>query len=278
IFLTFHFLQGFSDSVNISLIGLALADLGCLIPVLWKTVSFNPLFHYSDIPFDSVDIQYLTSAWPHVCFARITGLVTGFITLERCLCVVLPLTVKRILTPRRTVLAMAAIYLAMFASVAPVFSVIHFGQKFYDLRNRSLYGLVYDADGAAVENVSFTITIFAQLFSILLVVTCTAVTTIKLKTNSKWRRSVGSASAHGGGELTRRDKKVVKMVVFISCIFITCFLPTAVNLIMGLFVTEYSFIGKFRNVYQVVWCGVYVLETTNSSVNIVVYYNMSSKY
>ncbi|KAK0056412.1 allatostatin-A receptor, partial [Biomphalaria pfeifferi] len=70
---------------------LAVSDVGMLGTLVWLNLCFNPLFHNLDLPFDSVEIQYLTAGWPHVVFTQITSWITAFITLERCLCIALPL-------------------------------------------------------------------------------------------------------------------------------------------------------------------------------------------
>ena len=56
--------QGFKDSVNISLFGLAIADFGALITLVWMAVCFTPWFRFSDIPFESTDVQYPTAGRP----------------------------------------------------------------------------------------------------------------------------------------------------------------------------------------------------------------------
>ncbi|CAG5130210.1 unnamed protein product, partial [Candidula unifasciata] len=83
--------QGFNDPVNISLLGLALADLGCLITLVWTNICYTPAFSDYDLPFDTIEFQYLTSGMPHTTFTRITGWITAIITLERCLCITMPL-------------------------------------------------------------------------------------------------------------------------------------------------------------------------------------------
>ena len=119
--------QKFSDSVNISLLGLALSDLGALLTLVWMSVCFSPLLRSLSLTFDPVEVQYLTAGWPHVCFARITSYITAYVTLERCLCVTVPLKVKMIITPRRTTVTITLIFLVLFASVAPVYFGIGLG-------------------------------------------------------------------------------------------------------------------------------------------------------
>ncbi|XP_059147950.1 tachykinin-like peptides receptor 86C [Physella acuta] len=272
------FKQGFSDSINISLLGLAVADLGSLLTLVWMSICFNPLFRYSGISFESIDIQYITAGWPHVCFARITSWITAFITLERCLCIATPHRVKQFLTPKRTLVIILLIYLFLFLSVAPVYYALRIGPHFDDSRNKTLDGLVYADDGTAVENVSFAISVFAQLSSCACVIICTVVLIINLTRKSQWRNtSLETSSAKP--TMSNRDKRVVLMVASISCIFIACFLPSAINLILMLhFSPNYSIVGPYQNSFQVSWSILNTLEATNSSVSVLVYYKMSSKF
>ncbi|XP_059164792.1 tachykinin-like peptides receptor 86C [Physella acuta] len=286
--------QGFSESVNISLLGLAVADLGSLLSLVWMSICFNPLFHYSDISFESIDIQYITAVshvyvigmsfditsagWPHVCFARITSWITAFITLERCLCIATPHRVKQFLTPKRTLVIILFIYLFLFLSVAPVYYALRIGPHFNVNRNKTLDWLVYADYGTTVENVSFSITVFAQLSSCACVITCTVVLIINLTRMSKWRKTNLEPSS-AKQMMSSRDKWVVLMIASISCIFIACFLPSAINLILMLhFSPNYSIVGPYQNSFQVSWSILNTLEATNSSVSVLVYYKMSSKF
>ncbi|BFZ13622.1 hypothetical protein BsWGS_16661 [Bradybaena similaris] len=65
--------QGFRDKINISLFGLAVADLACVTTMLWSCICINPLVINSGQPFASMGVMYLTGSWPHVCFNRFVG-------------------------------------------------------------------------------------------------------------------------------------------------------------------------------------------------------------
>ncbi|XP_005109847.1 cysteinyl leukotriene receptor 2-like [Aplysia californica] len=270
--------QGFKDTVNITLFSLAISDMGALVPLVWESICFNPLFAGADLPFDSQDIVYLTAGWPHSCFSRITGWITAFVTFERCLCIALPLKVKTIITPRRTIFILAAIYSVMIASVLPVFYSIRLEPKSFPRRNETMLGLVYVPKGTFIENISISINAFAQFASFFTVIVCTAILVQNLVQKSKWRKSVSTSSAGAQKSFSNRDKKVMKMVLFIASIFIACFLPSAVNFIAMSISDEYSIVGKYQNMFLLTWAIFTSLAATNSTVNIFVYYRMSSKF
>lgn len=79
--------------MHVLLAGLSSSDLGCLITLIWTNICYNPAFNDLDLPFSPIDFQYLTGTRLHIVFTRVTGCITAFITLERCLCVAMPLKV-----------------------------------------------------------------------------------------------------------------------------------------------------------------------------------------
>ncbi|GFO08207.1 transposase [Plakobranchus ocellatus] len=49
--------QGFRESINVSLCGLAVSDLGCLLTLQWLNICFNPLFQQADLSFDPLQVR-----------------------------------------------------------------------------------------------------------------------------------------------------------------------------------------------------------------------------
>ncbi|CAG5120766.1 unnamed protein product [Candidula unifasciata] len=86
--------QGFRDPVNVSFLGLAISDLFCVASLLWTNVCMNPAFNEADLPFEPMEVQFITSGFLHTNFNRVTSCITAFITLERCLCITAPLKVR----------------------------------------------------------------------------------------------------------------------------------------------------------------------------------------
>ncbi|XP_012943210.1 tachykinin-like peptides receptor 86C [Aplysia californica] len=268
--------QGFKDTVNIALFGMAISDIGALLPLLWESVCFNPWFASADLPFDPQDVVYVTSGWPHVCFARITSWITAFVTLERCLCIAMPLKVKTIITPRRTIYVILGIYLAMFACVVPALYSVYLGPKLYPLRNETKIGLIFIPNGPYIETFSTMLYAFSQIASFFAVIVCTAILVQNLIRKSKWRESTSSTAQQES--FSNRDKKIVKMILLIAVIFIVCFLPSTASFIAQTIKPEYNFVGRYQNLFLLSWAIFTSVAAVNSTVNIFVYYKMSSKY
>ncbi|XP_005091360.1 N-formyl peptide receptor 2 [Aplysia californica] len=270
--------QGFSDSVNINFLALAVGDLCSLITLQWFNICVNPWFQKLDLPFSPLEIQSLTAGYPHNCFVRITGWITAFVAFERCLCVVVPLKVKSIITVRVAVFFNVSVFGLSFLSMLPVYTTAYYDWKFYPQYNRSLVGILYTSNKNSVLGISLFISdFFGPLTAFAIVIVCTGIISIQLRKKAKWRNDI-SGKAIVSGEIPGKEKRVIVMVTTISVIFITCFTPMTLLMTARAMVPGLSIIGRYANLnWSVVSIG-FLLETVNSSVNVLVYYTMSSKY
>ncbi|CAL1529006.1 unnamed protein product [Lymnaea stagnalis] len=246
---------------------------------MWSSICYNPLFSGSDLPFQTMDVMYITSAWPHACFNKITSFITAFITFERCICIAVPLKVKVIITPSRTKVIVLAIFVLLFALFSPLFYVNRLTWTFSPQRNATILAIRYSEEREAVETATFFIySVAMSAFVIAFVFVCTLVLIVKLNSKVKWRLTSVANTAKQSQTVSVKDRKVVKMVALISTIFVICYIPTTLIFFMMAYEPQYSYGGRYENIYIVVWSVANVLETVNSSINFVVYYNMSSKF
>ncbi|XP_012945941.1 somatostatin receptor type 2-like [Aplysia californica] len=270
--------QGFSDTVNISFLSLAIADLGALLPLPWMAISVNPWFLQADLPFNPSETISLTGGHPHVCFTRITGWITAFVAFERCLCIAIPLKVKRIITRRVVIAVNVTIFICAFLSMLPVYTTSYHGWKYFPEMNKTLLGILYTDNMNEVQGISLFITDLTAPFCVFtMVLLCTVIIRVKLVQKVKWRQTA-SGVATSKGELPTKEKKVVVMVTTISAIFIVCFTPVPLLMTARCIEPELSVIGRYANMNWVLFSTAFVIESLNSSVNIFVYYRMSSKY
>ncbi|XP_012945444.1 probable G-protein coupled receptor 139 [Aplysia californica] len=271
--------QGFQDSMNISLMGLAVSDLFSLLTTIWLSICANPLFYNSELPFDPRDLTDLTGGMPHILFVKIATFITAFITFERCLCIAVPLKVKTIITPRRTKTIIISIYIAMAVLVIPYY----FGNRLewiFDFnKNATVLKTTYTAERGMFEAITFlTQGVFTTSFSFVFVICCTIVLIVKLNSKTKWRRATAAKSDRAAEGVGVKDQKVVKMVTFIAVIFIVCSVPPTLMFLYMVIDPSFRIDGVYGNLYFVIWCSSFLTETVNSSVNIFVYLKMSSKY
>ncbi|XP_005100029.1 substance-P receptor-like [Aplysia californica] len=260
--------QGFQDSMNISLMGLAVSDLCSLITMLWLSFFIlNPLFIGLGLPFDAMDVMYLTGAVPHVLFGKITSFITAFITFERCLCIALPLKVKMIITPLRTKIIIVSIYVLMICFPTPFYAGIRLGWELDAFRNETILQISYVPGRVSMEAVTFFI--YGVVFStasFVFVIFCTVILVVKLNSKTKWRQTTAAKGVKAADGAGLKDKKVVKMVTLISTIFIVCFMPPTFFFFAMTLEPEFRFDGVYKNIYMSVWSFSFVTETINSSI------------
>ncbi|KAK3767767.1 hypothetical protein RRG08_052910 [Elysia crispata] len=284
--------MGFKETINISFLGLAVADIGCLLTQLWLNVMYIPAFRdLADwlLPFDPADPTFrnVTAAWPHICFSRITGLVTAYATLVRCLCIAMPLQVKTMLTPGRSLAVIVSIFLSMFAVVSPVFFASPLGWKYSPSRNRTLY-MQLGVDNE-VEQITYGLSNVCGYVAFFVVILCTSILITSLRRKARWREGATSAGAAGkdsddptgnkpGSGSVSKETKIIKLVVIISAVFIGSYFPSTVVFLAATAMPGFSATGKYNNLFFMACSLTYNMEAINSSVNIFIYLNMSSKY
>uniref|UniRef100_A0A2C9L5F3 G-protein coupled receptors family 1 profile domain-containing protein n=1 Tax=Biomphalaria glabrata TaxID=6526 RepID=A0A2C9L5F3_BIOGL len=268
--------MGFQETANISLLGLSISDLCGLLTLEWMFLCLNPLFIEAGLPLAQVEVEYITGGYPHVCFARITGVITAFVTFERCLCIARPLDVKSFLTPSRTVLIIAGIYICMIASVVPAFEVNQLQWKFYASENRTKLGIAYNARRDEVEGVVLVVNDSFGYIAFVMVSVLTAILISSLEANRKWRlKSISTAHAT---TVTLRDKRMMRIVLVISTMFVTLSFPITVVFIFTKAYPQFGTWGKYSNLFYICSVCLTLLEICNSSFTFFVYYSMSAKF
>lgn len=277
--------QGFSDTVNISLLGLTISDLCSLLCLMFSNLSFTPAFRYDDVPFIADEVHPLVGGWPHVSFTRVTGFITAFISLERCICVMFPLKVKNIFTPRKNTLIVICIFALTLGCSSLTYATAGLCFKFIPERNRTMIGVVYYFDAysrAIIFIVSYAVNcVLMPMVFFMSVIVFTVILVVKLKAKASWRYSNSSAVGQTNQKslnVNTKEMKVAKMVVSISIIFIICFIPAVVSFIAGFVEPRLSGEGLYRNLFFITIAVSATTQAINSSTNIFVYYIMSSKY
>ncbi|CAL1525905.1 unnamed protein product, partial [Lymnaea stagnalis] len=208
-------------------------------------------------------------------FVRIAWWITTLISFERCLCIAMPLKVKQIVTPRSTT---CVLLLMVFIPLTGMYPVL-IGRRIGDVsvKNVTVTGFYYAENGQFLNKVSEIFSVVMQFSSYIINAICAAVIIIQLNIDSKWRNQSSSSGKLVNARVSR-DKRITKMVAFISSLFILCSLASCISYILVVsHVPGYS--NKFTDTtYLAVREFTISLEAINSSGNNLVYYAMSSKY
>ncbi|KAK7002784.1 G-protein coupled receptor AH9.1 [Biomphalaria glabrata] len=269
--------QGLRVSINLSLFAMSLSDLIGLIFQVWHKFCLNPYLELADLPIDFLSVQILTAGSPNIAMSRITCWITMYITAERCLSVLLPLRIRNIVTFKRTAVILLFCYSINLAFYFPVYSSSSLDWSFDPNVNRTLFTIVDNNRTMMVSllmNVShFYLSVIAFICNVIF----TAILVVSLKKKSDWRRSATFVGDQNEA-LTRRDKKTVTMVITVAAILIVCYSPGVTSCFVEIFVPDFSIFAKQRNVYQVIWSFCFLFHSVNASINVIVYYRISSKY
>ena len=280
---------GYADSTNISLTALAISDLGvaittfnCVIGVLLPTIP--------NVPF-TYEIFFLPASSPHVLFSRASALITTYLSIERYLCVSIPLKIKRIITPKRTLVAMIVIFMAALGPFPVVCLRWPVGWRFYPERNKTLLGTLFVTDPTVLilGNISQVyVSLFLPVFTFFTVFICTILLAVSLKKSKAWRdanKSTTSKIVSKGDDslpesVTSKSKeaKAVRMLISIATVFIISSIPSSIHMFFVLTIPEFDLNGRYSNLYSLTGMMFLVVDCINCTANVFIYYNMSSKF
>ena len=266
--------MGFSDSTHISLTALAISDLGIAL-----TTITNCLAHILPA---SLDVSFKTtaflpsSAYPHMLLTRLSALITTYISVERYLCVLLPLKIKSIITPRRTFVAMLIISGSVFGLYPAALITFPLGWEFDPVKNKSVLGVIPNTSPTALllGNILLAIlSTFIPLPTFITVTVCTILLSVRLQKSKAWRDSnnrYGSEST----EKQSKEARAVKMVITIATVFIIASIPSSAHNVYIMAVPG----GRYSRAYYLAGMSFVGVNSINGGANVIIYYRMSRKF
>lgn len=278
--------QGFSDTVNISLLALTISDLCSLLAIMWTNLCYTQAFRDADTSLLTTDVHLITGSWPHVIFTRTSAWITAFISFERCMCVIKPLKVKTMFTRKKIIISVVTLFTITLSCGGLIYVPVGLGWKFFPEKNRTLIGLVFRLDGRErniANYVSYGINgAFMPVGAFITLSVFTAVLVVNLNKKAAWRNVNSSVMSQkncdGDGKINTKDAKAAKMVLFISIIFIICLFPAVTLLIIKCTDPRLGYDGIYNKLSMVIASVSFNTEVINSGINIFVYFSMSTKY
>ncbi|CAG5120540.1 unnamed protein product [Candidula unifasciata] len=270
-----YYRQGLKSTINLSLFALAVADLMCLLVQEWMvTVYFMSCL---GVAVDYSDFFHLTGGLPHETLTRLTTSITVYITAERCICVVFPLKMKQIITIKRTAFILIFIYVVTFSSWIPLYSTSSLVWKFIPELNRTILTSVTKAGKEEMDKVLYFINAIFGVASVSTVICFTSVLICMLRAKSVWRRSV-SIQHNTDNAMSNRERTTSTMVVLIAVILVVCYMPSVILCVVTFIEPEFNFGRRYVVIFDVFWSFAILFEDISSSINILLYIKMSSKY
>ena len=283
-----YFRMGFADATNISLTALAVSDLGialttvgiCVIAILPELFS---------VPF-ATEIVLPTLAYPHTLLTRVSAFITLFLSIERYLCVLLPLRVKTIITYKRTLAVNISFFGAILVFYVESFIRYPIGWEFDPSQNRTILRVLPLVNEFAIVLDYFHLLIvdaivpFATFFAILI---CTILLSLSLQKSKAWRDANNSTQAKTTTSLGQssqsavkqsKEMRAVKMVITIATVFIITNIPSCSHTIINVAVPEFDAFGRYHRIFDVIGLLFAGTNSINSGANVIIYYVMSQKF
>ncbi|XP_005103350.1 bombesin receptor subtype-3-like [Aplysia californica] len=267
------------QTINISLLSMAVSDLLGLLGTLWRCICFLPeVVKSPNLSFHPLSMAYGVGDTARFIFGRITACLTLLISAERCLCILLPLKVKTLITTGKIRAIIIAIYIFVTASNSWIFYLYRFVWEHSDKRNRTFLTFKAIKNKSRIEVPLIVVNnLFLQCALSAGIMVFTAILVVKMKQQSKWRLSSSKQTA-ASETSAKRDDKVAKTVTVISVTYLLCYFPSTVNIMCVNLVPGYKANGRHSELFLNISTVVYLLEILNSSVNIFFYWELSTQF
>ena len=165
------------------------------------------------------------------------------------------------------------------SSLVPHYSLVPLRWEFSPLFNKTILIVEFNEYSGRVS-ITILLAFFSvpSLISFLTVIVCTSFLVIKLNQSLAWRKSIAQEKT-SDKSLPVKELRVVRSVVSICVIYIVCFFLNVLSMPLSLIYPPFHAMNPYLSnvVFTLFYLGC-VLQSISSSVNIFVYYNMSTKY
>ncbi|KAK6963394.1 N-formyl peptide receptor 2 [Biomphalaria glabrata] len=270
--------MGFKETVNITMTTITFWDMvRVLCGSIHRCYSLIALVSES-LGKSWQNISTTNLVYLHTIASNIAYALGSYVAIERCLCVRFPLKIKLMLSPMVTVIICVTVSIVVFAMFFPSMLFLNYRwvsapdsdhpvakfefSAFYKLHIKS-YVEFYQYFNFALPTVSLVTMVISSLVIVL-----------QLRKASKFRARSRLAEV----KVTVRDGQVVKMLLMVIASYITVLLPRVVFYIAELLVPELFVLKYYNNIFCVIVCLVLFLDFIHSSVGILIFYSMSSKF
>ena len=281
IVITTYIKLGFEESINISYFALAVSDLGVTVTTCWGGITNLLFLTEARIPFNAFEISSPTVYWPSEGLEKTTTCITAYIALEKLLCVVFPLHVRKIMTRKKTAIIVGSTFLFVFGVSNISFFVYRFQWVFDTSRNETIlrtFDLKEKIPAARVVEkfLDMYVSSCIHFSSLIIIWICTIFLAITLNRNVKARES---NLGQGKTSISQvRNVRVIKTVLLIAGVYLVCSTPRTVCNIVSVVTTEFHTRGIYFKTYMVTVVTCVQLSLCNSSANVFIYLYMSSKF
>ncbi|KAI8783644.1 G-protein coupled receptor 45 [Biomphalaria glabrata] len=269
--------QGLNTSMNISFFSTAISDIVRILSVEWANICFNPYVEKLQVSIMFDYLFYVTGGWAVISACRITLHINLYITVERCLCIVFPLTIRKFITITRTKVVIFLIYFANVLTLVPEYMTVYLAWVYDVKTNATVLSVGFRDYGVRTKGITFMLHVFLIVISLFCIIVMTTVLVLQLRRQRKWRMK-NSSNSFSKTTLTLRDSKAAVLVIAVATTLVVCYIPIVSLSLVTVFVPEFYIGGKYFLYFKESWALAFLSGIINSSSNIIIYYNMSSKF
>ncbi|GFO00389.1 chemosensory receptor a [Plakobranchus ocellatus] len=197
--------------------------------------------------------------------------------------------VKRIITRTVTKLALLTIFILGCGPIIFLYVGIESEWRLDPLRNQTKLFVFANDSKQTTTLKQFARILYGLVYPVsswVIVIVSTTILIIKLRASNLWRKqhliSSGNEMSQTGDFQQRRfcerSNRVSKIVINVACVFIVCSFPISVTLLLTVSIPEFSLSGSLRYLFHLNNLFASSLNELNSSVNIIVFTVVSSKF
>ncbi|XP_013062451.2 uncharacterized protein LOC106051794 [Biomphalaria glabrata] len=299
--------QGFRDSTAISMTTVSLWDLvKCVAGFMQRLEG----------PLELVSLA-LAYSWTNVSLAvcnylvsfscYVTSVLAAYVAVERCLCVIIPLKVKWLLTPKVALASCISISIVVFGCFVVIFGIYDVHLIFDPHFNTTVAIIKYNSfsnDNVALfgyYNMSGTLW---PMVSLVVIIISTVIISYKLKKAAEFRyrtktitrssmktksnqnlqtfqvkdnpQSMEKSDKTQG--ISKRDQQVIKMLLVVIVFYMVNLFPRVGNYLAKFIVFDYYYLRRYNNLFSIIAYTVFVFDYVNGAVNVIIFYFMSSSF
>ncbi|GFO08588.1 phorbol ester/diacylglycerol-binding protein unc-13 [Plakobranchus ocellatus] len=292
---TFLAMGASTDGVTLTLLSLAISDfcvcfggLGVCIGSFLLSQETKRISRGQMVKnFFAVDPAFIAVFFATVfqIFTVTTILITIYLAVTRCLCVIRPLQFRNVITVRKTLVVVAAFSLFALANRLPILSLTGLTMAFDPRINATRPMTSMHLNRETIKDiiwasVDMPLCIGAQI----ILSVCIGIMLKGLRSAAEFRFSASGAGNTGSDEDKSKDKlglkdaRIIKQLVLVSSIFIICNTPKLLTYFGTVLEPAFYIEGRYQLFYMCM-CSIFaVFDTINSSVNMFVYYFYNAKF
>ncbi|GFO31919.1 chemosensory receptor c [Plakobranchus ocellatus] len=298
-------MRAFDDGVTLTLLLLSVSDL-CVCFVA-AGISMSAFLHSQETKwltqiifnadstgqsqtsgfFFPVEPTYIAIVGHHTfqIFNLITILLTIYLAVARCLCVMYPFKFRNIITVRKTLLVSAIFFITSLGIRLPLITHSGVALKFDPRINSTRYKLWVHPNRETIKDalwiyVDSPVSVGAQIT----LSVCIVIMVKVLRAAADFRSKASAANDtetdrdDSKEKLTPKDARIIKQLFLVSSIFIICNTPKLLTFLTAAIEPDYDLGGRYQNLYQISVSVLVLFDTINSSLNMFVYYFYNAKF